>query len=200
MAVHGGSWRFIAVQCGAQTLQARLTAVCGGRVDGKTYVSHFLRRADHEGGKVKNGAVASVEYASFFLVPPGFVWVPPKIRASPNFRATAQASAACAAPCDSCDGDPQETQNDPFLLGTPKFGLRTGWSGVSADEWQARRDAPRSVGPRLSVTASNSRHRSGGSIVVGLCVAIVANPNARSNMKQRVLGREPRDPNANRST
>ncbi|MEY4179839.1 MAG: hypothetical protein RLY70_3413, partial [Planctomycetota bacterium] len=43
-------------------------------------------------------------------VHPEFVWVPPKIRASPNFRATAQ-----AAPCDSCDGDPQETQKDlPF--------------------------------------------------------------------------------------
>ena len=46
------------------------------------------------------------------LVPPGFVWVPPEIRASPNFRATAQAGAATAAPCDSCDGDPQETQKD----------------------------------------------------------------------------------------
>ncbi len=66
-------------------------------MDGKTYVSHFLRRADHEGGKVKNGAVASVEYASFFLVPPGFVWVPPKIRASPNFRAKSEAGVVCAA-------------------------------------------------------------------------------------------------------
>ncbi|MEY4178543.1 MAG: hypothetical protein RLY70_2117 [Planctomycetota bacterium] len=37
----------------------------------------------------------------------GFVWVPPKIRASPNFLATAQ-----AALCDSCDGQPQETQQD----------------------------------------------------------------------------------------
>ncbi|MEY4180027.1 MAG: hypothetical protein RLY70_3601 [Planctomycetota bacterium] len=40
-------------------------------------------------------------------VPPGFVGVPPRIRVSPNFRATAQ-----AAPCDSCDGDPQETRQD----------------------------------------------------------------------------------------
>ncbi|MEY4176490.1 MAG: hypothetical protein RLY70_64 [Planctomycetota bacterium] len=43
-------------------------------------------------------------------VQPGFVWVPPKIRALPNFRATAQSGAACPAPCDSCDGEPQETQ------------------------------------------------------------------------------------------
>jgi hypothetical protein len=46
---------------------------------------------------------------------PGFVWVTPKIRASPNFRAAAQAGVATAAPCDSCDGDPQETQQDHFL-------------------------------------------------------------------------------------
>jgi hypothetical protein len=42
------------------------------------------------------------------MVHPGFMWVPPNIHASPNFRATAQ-----AAPCDSFDGDPQETQKDP---------------------------------------------------------------------------------------
>ena len=48
---------------------------------------------------------------------PGFVWVPPKIRASPNFRATAP-----AVPCDSCDGAPQETPKGPRLLAPwPKF-------------------------------------------------------------------------------
>jgi hypothetical protein len=41
------------------------------------------------------------------MVHPGFMWVPPNIHASPNFRATAQ-----AAPCDSFDGDPRETQKD----------------------------------------------------------------------------------------
>jgi hypothetical protein len=52
-------------------------------------------------------------------VHPGFVWVPPKIRASPNFRATAQAGAAVTAPCDSCDGDPQETEKDHFFTADP---------------------------------------------------------------------------------
>ena len=47
-----------------------------------------------------------------FFVQRGFMWIPLKIRASPNYRATAQAGAAIAAPCDSFDGDPQETQKD----------------------------------------------------------------------------------------
>jgi len=61
------------------------------------------------------------------LVHPGFVWVPPKIRASPNFRATAQAGTETAAPCDSRDGDPQETQQDLQVA------MKTSWIAVIAE-------------------------------------------------------------------
>ena len=55
------------------------------------------------------------------IVPPGFVWVPPEIRASPNFRATVQAGVVCAA------GVSEAWRRCPTV-----FSMSSRWRGKSA--------------------------------------------------------------------
>ena len=72
------------------------------------------------------------------------MWVPPKIRASPNFRAAAQAGDATAAPCNSRDGDPQETQKNQ--LKTAARGRDRAASGGVGCDWAFGRSGVQTFG------------------------------------------------------